>query len=333
MRTPIICLAMMTVLGQVAILRAAEGGANWAVGPALRQQWAAPVGVVWSGVPFRPAILGLADQNRVAVLIDRRIDPDQKLNCTAQDLPLGEVIGQIAAEREIGCSIAGAFVYLGPAWTAERLRGTLQLRHNDLKRLPSAAAKNLAQTARLRWDDLAQPRQLLAILARDHGLKIEGLEQIPHDLWAAADLPPLPLIDRLGLIAVQYDLTFAFSDDGTVLTLAAIPDDVPAVAEPVVKEPPKARKPKPGSAAGEQRFTVRQTKGQVEALLNQLAAKLGYEVKLDRAAIEAAGIALDQPVTFQVKDATVDELFQAVLDPAGLAHRRKGKVLEVFPGK
>ena len=55
------------------------------------------------------------------------------------------------------------------------------------------------------------------------------MEQIPHDLWAAADLPPLELIERLTLIAGQYDLTFQVSADGNRLTLVPVPEHVELV--------------------------------------------------------------------------------------------------------
>ena len=77
------------------------------------------------------------------------------------------------------------------------------------------------------------------------------------------------------------------------------------------------------------RFTVREAKGPVGALINQLAGQLKLEVRVDRKALEQAGISLDQRVTFSVADATVDELLQAVLKPAGLTFRRDGRILEI----
>ncbi len=76
------------------------------------------------------------------------------------------------------------------------------------------------------WDDLAAPRELLEKLGSENGIQIAGLDQIPHDLWAAADLPPLELIERLTLIAGQYDLTFQVSADGNRLTLLPVPEHV-----------------------------------------------------------------------------------------------------------
>jgi predicted RecB family endonuclease len=63
----------------------------------------------------------------------------------------------------------------------------------------------------------------------------------------------------------------------------------------------------------------------------ELAGKLGLELRFDQKAIEEGGISLQEQVVFSVKDATVDDLLRAVLSPAGLACRRNGKAVQVFP--
>ena len=48
---------------------------------------------------------------------------------------------------------------------------------------------------------------------------------MPHDLWAAADLPPISLVDRLTLIAIQFDLTFKVAEHGKRLELVPVPEN------------------------------------------------------------------------------------------------------------
>jgi hypothetical protein len=60
---------------------------------------------------------------------------------------------------------------------------------------------------------------------------------------------------------------------------------------------------------------------------------LQLEVKMDPAAMAKAGISLEQPVTFSVTDATVDELFEQLLRPVGCTFRRQGQVIEILPAK
>ena len=228
-----------------------------------------------------------------------------------------------------------------------------------------------------RSDDFATPRELLSRLAESAGIRLEGTEQVPHYLWSAADLPALPLVDRLTLIAVQFDLTFRIAADGRSMELVPVPDRVALVrrypggrdhevlaqrwsqlapesqikvvgGEIVVRglveyhellgasqQATARRLPKPPSTAKrrEVRFTVQNAKGPLDRLVAELAEKLQVEVRIDRDALERAGISPSQTVSFGVKDATVDELFEAVLSPAGCTFRREGKTIVVVPAK
>ena len=58
----------------------------------------------------------------------------------------------------------------------------------------------------------------------------------------------------------------------------------------------------------QKRFTLKISQQPVGPLLKLLAKKIGLELAMDEQAIAAAGISLDQRVSFSVKDATVDEL-------------------------
>jgi hypothetical protein len=95
------------------------------------------------------------------------------------------------------------------------------------------------------------------------------------------------------------------------------------------KTKPKA-KPSPG---GTRMYTISTKPGPLDVLLTQLGTNLGLEVRLDRAALEAAGISPSQQVSLSVKNATIDEIFRALLKPAGCAFRRQDDVVEVFPAR
>ena len=82
------------------------------------------------------------------------------------------------------------------------------------------------QSMPLSWEDFATPRQLLSGLAEQSGVEILGVERVPHDLWGAAHLPSLSLMDRLTLLANQFDLTFQISPDGGKVRLVPVPDEV-----------------------------------------------------------------------------------------------------------
>ncbi len=67
---------------------------------------------------------------------------------------------------------------------------------------------------------------MLALLAAESHVEIQGAELIPHDLWAAADLPSLSFIDRLTLLVAQFNLMFEIGADGSSVKLVEIPETV-----------------------------------------------------------------------------------------------------------
>jgi hypothetical protein len=68
-------------------------------------------------------------------------------------------------------------------------------------------------------------------------------------------------------------------------------------------------------------------------MLAELAEKLDLDVRVDKNALERAGISLTQEVSFRVRDATLDDVLEAVLSPAGCTFRRQGKIVEVLPAR
>lgn len=311
------------------------GGAAWLVGRALQERLEQPVDVNWLAAPLRASLAGLARTQQVAVLLDRRIDPDCRLDLVLRDLPLGRALAEIAARQSAATAQLGPLVYVGPARSATRLRTLAELRRRDAASVGGSIGRRLLGERTMRWDDLAEPRQLLAALGQEAGLEITGLEQVPHDLWAGAALPSLPLVDRITLVAVQFDLTFSIAADGRSLRLTPIPDRLPGVKtkEPssVSPRPGRTRAARAPAASAEQRFTLRQAKGQLRELLPKLAAMLQLELRIDEEALSRAGITLDRPVSVSATDATANELLQKLLDPAGCTFRREGNTVVVVP--
>jgi hypothetical protein len=198
----------------------------WLTGEKLRAQLEQKTGIDWGGTKgrtFREAIASLSRAQRVAMLIDRRVDPDQKIELSIDDAPLESALKLIAANRQIGMAQVGSVIYLGPKATAEKLRTLAALRKDEALKLPSAARSRILQPHPMRWEELATPRDLLSALSGDAKVRIDGTVRISHDLWSAADLPAANFIDRLTLIAGQFDLTFRFADDGESVQLIDMP--------------------------------------------------------------------------------------------------------------
>jgi hypothetical protein len=340
----------------------------------------AEASIAWSGTPLREALSRFGRAQGITVLVDRRVDPGQRLVLSVDSMPARQVLEQIAASRGLGVSHLGPVTYLGPTIATARLRTLAALRAADVARLPAAVQYRFTQLQAWRWDDLEVPRQLLQDLGRQTGVGIRGLELVPHDLWPAVELPPLPLVDRLTLVANQFDLTFVVAPSGGSVRLVPIAapvhierryrharlsrrlmrdlaDEMPAatwrfeagglvlrgrvedherlVASLTPRASPSqstARTRNRVAAEAEKRYTLTVKDQPVGPLVRQLASKLDLDLEIDSAAIRKAGRSLDKRVSFQVRNATIGQLFRAALRPAGLDFARQGRQLHVGPG-
>jgi len=366
-----------TFLAATCCVAAAAGnrsarGAPWLTGAQFQQQMQQVVGVTWADVPLREALVSFCGAQRVAVLLDRRVDPGQPLDLTVRGAPLEQALRQIADDRGLGLSLFGPVVYFGPPKAARRLRTLAAVRTEEARRLPAAVARKFLLPRAMRWPDFATPRQLIEDLARENDLRLLGLERVPHDLWAGADLPPMSLVDRLTLVAVQFDLTFAISPEGHAVALVPLPGNVglvrsypggsrpQQVAQRFAKRAPDARikvvsgrvyvkalledherlnepeRPasldRPGlrPAGGETRIAkLRLAEAPVGAVLSKVCRDLGLQLAVDEGSLEQAGATLEQRITVEVEDVSIDELLEAIVRDTQLTVRRRGKTVEV----
>ncbi len=235
------CLTLVLLVAATASPAAAATSSTghesiaWQTGAGLKRQLAQPTSVqwaegpTWSAPPLRKTLLDLSRAKGVAIVLDRRVDPDQKLNLSLRNVPLEDVLRQAAASLGLGMTKLGPVIYFGPAEYTARLRTLAEMHAEQVRTLPYETGRKLSATDRLAWDDFATPREILGQLAEKSRLRIVGLEQVPHDLWAAAELPSLPLVDRLTLLLGQFDLSFQVSPDGDSITLAPLPAQVAIV--------------------------------------------------------------------------------------------------------
>jgi len=75
------------------------------------------------------------------------------------------------------------------------------------------------------WSDLEEPQAIAARWTAEAGLRQAGAG-LPHDLWAAAQWPAMSLVDRLTLLSVEFDQTFAVDGASRTVTLMPIPATV-----------------------------------------------------------------------------------------------------------
>ncbi len=256
---------------------AAASSPSWLTGKQFHTALTQPVNVEWSAVPLRQGAEDLARANRTAVFLDRRIDPGQRIDLRLGAVPLATAWREIAQRAGADVTTLGPLVYLGPRERASQLRTLAALADEQVGRLPAAQARRFLGAAPWQWEDFATPQELLADLGRRFRVRIGGTEQVPHDLWAGADLPPLSLVERLILVAVQFDLTFQVSADGRAIELVPLPAEAVLVRDYPAGPDPQATLQRFGSLAPQAKFVLAGNRIQVTGLLEEHERLSGAE--------------------------------------------------------
>jgi hypothetical protein len=226
-RCPSACFIILTWLsvGLAGAQETRENSTNrvdWRTGADFQRQLGSTTSVEWRGAELRQRFQHLAATHRVAVFLDRRIDPDQEFDFSLSGVSLEELLRQAAQHVGAQTTRLGSLIYFGPARTCGLVSAVAPLRRKEVSRNAILAR---ARPQPWSWEELAEPRQLLLDLATRHQFAVENPEVVPHDLWPAADLPPLDLADRLTLLLAGFDLTYEFSADGKRIRLVPLPAD------------------------------------------------------------------------------------------------------------
>lgn len=199
------------------------------------------IGRAWGGGDgdsIRQALLQITVSNHVSIVLDRRVDPTQSVSLTLQATPLRDVISALAKTADAGIVVVGNVVYVGPIESSKKLRTLIELRHEELSKLASSAAKktekspwknpgaSLSQRRTFAWQDFDRPRDILKQVAEKLKIEIEGLDKLPHDLWAGSSLTQVTATEALSLLLVQFGATFEFVLDRAAIRIVPIPPRV-----------------------------------------------------------------------------------------------------------
>jgi len=382
----LVTVAIQALLMATSFASGAEGG-SFVTGDAFWQRLDRVTGIFWTDVPLREGIFRLGRTHDVAIVLDRRCDPDREVTLTIRDRTLREVIAAIAQSCGYEVAFVAPIVYIGPVDSAERLETIMAARRQDALKVGKSGLAGLRPQS-VAWPRLSTPRQLITLWLQEANWEVTNPDAILHDLWPAGALPPLTVVDRLTLVLFQFDQTFELDESGKV-KIVPIPNSVETgrqfyvgprarilaqqwqkmfpdcqvsvVGDDVIVQGPRealdrlsellkvertttshrdsresATTSSPaavGDPFSQRRFTVREGRGTLEGVIQKLAQQLNLEMEFDRQRAVQAGIRLDQPIRFQVQDGTIDQLWQAVLEPHGLTFQRMGRSIKIYPKK
>lgn len=191
------------------------------------------IGRAWTGQDghtLRDVMRQLAESQSISIVLDRRIDPTQSIELTLPPTPLREIVSALARKVDGGMSVVGNVVYVGPTDSAKKLRTLVELRNADRAKLTSSAWRNrpvsLTQPKTFVWQELDRPRDMLKAVADKFKIEIDGLDKLPHDLWAKTSLPQVTATEALSLLLVQFGSTFEFVADRAAIRIVPIPERV-----------------------------------------------------------------------------------------------------------
>ncbi len=133
--------------------------------------------------------------------------------------------------------------------------------------------------------------------------------------------------EKVEVLAQQYPQT-ALRQQGDHVVAEGRVEDLEALFAATTTRRTKTKTTTPGK----QVFKL-STEQPLGALIEELGKRLDLDFQLDREEIGRRGISLDQTVSVKVENASLDELIDAVLAPAGLKGHRQGRIVQVAPAK
>ncbi|MEI7782008.1 MAG: hypothetical protein WCJ18_08815, partial [Planctomycetota bacterium] len=123
------------------------------------------IDATWTGVPLREVAGRLSTMTGLAVVVDRRIDPDTRVSLAANDEALSEVLATLAQEARAEVVVLASHARLAPAGNAAVLRAAERLRAAEIRRLSAADKARAAARSAWTWPAGATPRDLVAAAA------------------------------------------------------------------------------------------------------------------------------------------------------------------------
>ena len=294
----------------------------------LTEALGTPVTVTWAGLPLRTAAGRLGEAGGVAVVVDRRIDPDVRVSLDAVGEPLAEVVSRIAAAAGAEVAPYAGHVRIVPRGRGAAVAAAERVRERELRAVPRNLRAAVLAGGTASWAEGAVPGDVVASLADEAGIVIAGLDGLPHDHFPAGRLPPLPLAHRVDLLLAHFDRRVEWKPrqappkGGLVFRLVAI-DDAAGATPPA---PAVVKPPRPGTAAATYSLTVA---APLEELLATLARRFQLALAVDRPALARVGVAPGEIVRLELHDASREQMLDAILAPRGLGWRIEGDTLTV----
>jgi hypothetical protein len=192
--------------------------------------------VAVTGATLLPMLRQIERDSEIAIILDRRIDPNSPLIAKTGFSPRIQVLKSILPTTpKMDVVATDRVVLVGPAGSTGRLPILLDWHQtvvNEVgKPLSARDRSRLKASHRTAFPELSEPREIIVEAAEQIGLSLRNPEIIPHDVWAAIDWPDMPFAELSSLVLVQFDLA---------LQVTSVQGEIEAVA--IHQLPPIDRK-------------------------------------------------------------------------------------------
>ena len=286
-----------------------------------------PINATFQRVSLTQLISQLNTISKGVVVLDRLIDPTQHMTLTCQGEDLLAVLFKLADKTGTEVAVLESSVWLTPTGKAGSLEVADDERKATFQKLPARTRQALSTKQLLRWQAGEKPLILIEkLLARANtdSLTVTPYDLsnlIPHDHLAAGSIPPLSLPEQLDLVVMQYNhhtLWKQSSNDASAVSVSFVPLPPPTDPKKQVTKPEQSQ-PNTSLPAGssQEHYTLR-----VAAPFDELLATISQRLKLkpliDTQSLKTRGINPKEIIRLEIKDASRDQLLDAIVRPLGM---------------
>ena len=337
-------------------------------GSAFRNALNGTTDIVWKDKrALRDALAQLSEAKRIAILLDRRVDPAQLVEFSVSDVSLEQALRQLASRLKLGVSFFDSTVYLGPESVTTRMATVAAIQHDKAAQTDQRA--KLKSVPELTTEAASTPRELLNAWANQCGVTLHHADKVPHDLWPALYYPSQTAASRATLLLAGFDLAIEFSKDGTAARVITLPEGVKLTrnysggenprnrAAQIEKQFPRVDLKIEASqlvitglfedhdliarllrgetirrvdvGPGEKRYTLNVENQPLAGVAQAIAKEIKMEVEFDPAIKDK----LPQRISFKVQDVSLEELFKTMLAPADLDFLFMENKIKISPKK
>ena len=179
--------------------------------------------VWWKDAKLRDRLMAFSETQDIAIMLDRRIDPSTIVNLGVENRTVDQVFRRISSAAKIGvCRIEDCY-YFGPVDTTIALPIAIDTLARQAKKVARRSPVKWTVKRRVRTEPVVATKALIQAIATKHGFVVNGLDELPHDLWYSVSLPPTSVIGQIQLMLAGFDKSFKIDPNGKSITIIDFP--------------------------------------------------------------------------------------------------------------